>query len=113
MGQIEYLLAAVRHGAFNRAAPRCGVTQPSLTCAIRALERELGGALFRRGPRGSELTEFGRHLQPIFAQIAECAASARRAAEAFQDEHRTLVAVPDAPEPSERSQRLSRHGTAG
>ena len=50
MQQIRYFLALCEERNFTRAAGRCGVTQPSLTNAIIALERALGGALFQRRP---------------------------------------------------------------
>ena len=50
MQQIRYFLALCEELNFTAAARRCGVSQPSLTTAIGALERELGGALFERKP---------------------------------------------------------------
>ena len=46
--QVRYFLAVARALNFSRAAEECNVTQPSLTRAIRQLEDELGGNLFRR-----------------------------------------------------------------
>ena len=53
MQQIRYFLALCEELNFTAAARRCGVSQPSLTTAIGALERELGGRCFsesRRSP---------------------------------------------------------------
>ena len=50
MHQIRYFLALCEERNFTRAARRSGVSQPSLTNGIIALERELGGALFQRKP---------------------------------------------------------------
>src|SRR5919197_3082445 len=80
MHQIRYFLALCDELNFTRAARRCGVTQPSLTNAIRALERELGGAVFNRKPR-IELTELGRAVRPYLHEIAHQAATAREAAQ--------------------------------
>lgn len=60
--QLEYFLAVVDHGGMTAAATALHVTQPSLSQAIRLLERELGGRLFHRLPRGVELTSAGRAL---------------------------------------------------
>ena len=46
--QIRYFLAVCDTLNFTRAAERCNVAQPSLTRAVKLLEDELGGALFRR-----------------------------------------------------------------
>src|SRR5262245_24596761 len=68
MHQIRYFLALCEELNFTRAARRCGVTQPSLTNAIRALEGELGGALFQRKPR-IVLTELGAAIRPYLVEI--------------------------------------------
>ena len=76
MHQIRYFLALSDELNFTRAARRCGVTQPSLTNAIRALERELGGPVFYRKPR-IELTELGRAVRPYLQEIAQNAQHVR------------------------------------
>jgi hypothetical protein len=48
MQQVQYFLALCEELNFSRAARRCGVSQPSLSTAVSALERELGGALLHR-----------------------------------------------------------------
>src|SRR5438876_348993 len=63
MHQIRYFLALCAERNFTRAARRSGVSQPSLTNAISALERELGGALFQRKPAVA-LTTLGHAVQP-------------------------------------------------
>jgi LysR family hydrogen peroxide-inducible transcriptional activator len=80
MHQIRYFLALCEELNFTRAARRCGVTQPSLTNAMRALERELGGAVFHRKPR-IELTELGRAVRPYLQEIAQHAHSVRETAQ--------------------------------
>ena len=69
MHQVRYFLALCEERSFTRAARRCGVTQPSLTNVIRALERELKGTLFHRKPR-VELTDLGRGIRPHLQDIA-------------------------------------------
>ena len=59
MHQIQYFLALIEESSFTRAAKRCGISQPSLSNGIQALERELGGALFHRKPQIA-LTDLGR-----------------------------------------------------
>src|SRR5262245_27225736 len=79
MQQIRYFLALCEERNFTRAAERCGVTQPSLTNAIIALERVLGGALFQRKP-AIALTVLGHAVHPYLQRIAENAGHARDAA---------------------------------
>jgi len=57
MHQVRYFLAVARVLNFTRAADECNVTQPSLTRAIKQLESELGGDLFRRERPAAQLTE--------------------------------------------------------
>jgi DNA-binding transcriptional LysR family regulator len=60
--QLEYFLAVVDHGGFNRAAAALYLAQPSLSQAVRGLERDLGAELFHRIGRRVVLTEAGAAL---------------------------------------------------
>jgi Bacterial regulatory helix-turn-helix protein, lysR family len=88
------LLALCVELNFTRAARRSGVSQPSLTNAISALERELGGALFQRRPFIA-LTALGRAMQPYLERIAQNADHARETAQALIAAQ-TLIHVPTA-----------------
>jgi|SRR5215472_2937147 DNA-binding transcriptional LysR family regulator len=79
MHQVGYFLALCEELHFTRAARRCGISQPSLTTAIGALERELGGALFNRKP-SIALTGLGRMLRPYLGEIARNADHVREVA---------------------------------
>ena len=82
MQQVQYFLALCEELSFTRAARRCGISQPSLTSAIGALERELGGALFSRKP-SIALTGLGRIVRPYLDEIARNASHAREIARSF------------------------------
>ena len=62
MHQVRYFLAAVGELNFTKAADKCNVSQPSLTRAIKQLEGELGGDLFRRERPQAQLTELGHRI---------------------------------------------------
>ncbi len=84
MHQVRYFLAVARILNFTRAADECNVTQPSLTRAIKQLEAELGGDLFRRERPAAQLTELGQRMHPLLKQCYEAAAGARSLASAFK-----------------------------
>ncbi|MYV55138.1 LysR family transcriptional regulator [Streptomyces sp. SID3212] len=60
--QLEYLVALARERHFARAAASCYVSQPSLSAAIRKLERELDVPIVRRGRRFEGLTPEGERV---------------------------------------------------
>ena len=68
--QVRYFVAVSRLLNFTRAAEQCNVTQPSLSRAIKLLEEELGGLLFRRERESAHLTDLGHlvhpHLQSVY-----------------------------------------------
>jgi DNA-binding transcriptional LysR family regulator len=68
--QARHFLAICQERNFTRAARRCGITQPTITNSIRALEGKLGGALFQRYPV-VELTARGQALYPYLRRIVE------------------------------------------
>ncbi len=84
MHQVRYFLAVARILNFTRAADECNVTQPSLTRAIKQLEAELGGDLFRRERPAAQLTELGQRMHPLLKQCYEAAAGARSLASSFK-----------------------------
>jgi len=76
---LRYFVAVAEDRHVTRAAARLGIQQPPLTQQIQALERELGVSLFRRHPRGVDLTPAGHSF---FADAIDILRSVDRAIEA-------------------------------
>jgi DNA-binding transcriptional LysR family regulator len=77
MYQVRYFLSVARTLNFTRAAEECGVAQPSLSRAIKQLEAELAGDLFRRERPQAILTELGHRMLPILTRCYEGANNAK------------------------------------
>jgi DNA-binding transcriptional LysR family regulator len=81
--QIRYFLELCEELNFTRAAERCRVAQSSLTRAIKALEQELGGALFHRERANTHLSKLGQKVKPFLEQAYGHVEGARKQAQDF------------------------------
>ncbi len=91
---LRVLDAAARHLSFTRAADELAVTPAAVGQQIRALEDTLGAVLFRRTPKGLELTPEGEagliELRAGFLSFEE----AVRAMQAGQSSQSLAIAAP-------------------
>ena len=67
--QLHYAITISETGSFNKAAELLYVAQPSLTGAIKELEKELGIKLFNRSGRGASLTADGLEFITYARQV--------------------------------------------
>lgn len=70
---MRYVAAIANNGSFREAAKKLYISQPSLSHAIKELEKELDVQLFERTRQGASLTsegmDFFQYTQPILAQV--------------------------------------------
>lgn len=57
---MKYILAVYEAQGFTRAAERLGISQPSLSASVKAVENEVGTPLFERGFSPVRLTQAGK-----------------------------------------------------
>jgi len=85
---LRYIIAVAEEGHITRAAERLGMQQPPLSRQIKAIEREIAVQLFRRKPRGVELTDAGRAFldgaRAMLGKLDHTLESTRRAARGEQ-----------------------------
>lgn len=85
---LRYFLIVAEEQHFTRAAERLEMQQPPLSHQIRMLEKELGFDLFRRHPKGAELTAGGvaflQEAKAILHSVEQASAKAARAAQGFE-----------------------------
>ncbi len=83
MHQVRYFLAVAEELNFTRASEKCNVTQPSLSRAIKILEEELGGPLFRRERESIRLTDLGNLVRPHLQSVYDHSMLVRRLSQDF------------------------------
>ena len=73
--KYKYIYALYVEGSFTKAAQRLFISQPSLSAAVKSVEKEVGAPLFERRTNGVRLTEIGKE----YIQAAEEMQSAENA----------------------------------
>ena len=69
--QLRYVIAVADHGSMNEAAKALFISQPSLSGAVKELEKELGFELFLRTSRGIVVTPDGEEFLGYARQVTE------------------------------------------
>lgn len=79
LAQLRYFREVARLGSMTAAARALGLSQPTLSVAVRQLEESLGATLLQRHRGGASLTAAGaelvRHADEIFAMLDRAAAA--------------------------------------
>ncbi len=98
--QLAYFLAVVDQEGFVRAAEHLHLAQPSLSQAIKALERQLDAPLFHRHSRGVTLTEAGRALVGPARQVVRDLHTAGEAINAVKGLRHGRIDIASMPSPA-------------
>lgn len=73
--QLRGFFEVARERSFTRAAERLFLTQPAISLQLKALEEELGQALFERGRKSVRLTPAGEilfgYVREVFSRLEE------------------------------------------
>jgi DNA-binding transcriptional LysR family regulator len=97
--KLEFFIALARAEHFGRAAEELGITQPTLSAAIKQLEDQLGVLLVKRGSRFQGLTPEGEQVLAWARRIAGDARTMReemRAARHGLSGRLRIAAIPTA-----------------
>lgn len=76
--KLEFLLALSRERHFGRAAESCGISQPTLSSAVKSLEEQLGILIVERGSRFRGFTPEGERVLDWARRIVSDARTMRQ-----------------------------------
>jgi DNA-binding transcriptional LysR family regulator len=97
--KLEFFIELARQEHFGRAAEQLGITQPTLSAAIKQLEEQLGVMLVKRGSRFQGLTPEGEQVLVWARRITGDARTMKeemRAARRGLSGHIRIAAIPTA-----------------
>jgi len=83
---LRTFVTVAEEGHLTRASERLFTSQPAVSAHIKALEEELGVALFDRTPRGMQLTPAGTQLLASARQTLAAASAFQQQARGLQDQ---------------------------
>ncbi|GAB3285594.1 LysR family transcriptional regulator [Sinomonas notoginsengisoli] len=80
----RFLAALASEGSIGAAARSTGMAQPNASRLLEQMERSAGFPLARRTPRGTRLTDRGRVVAGLAAEVVEAAESVARSVGALE-----------------------------
>jgi DNA-binding transcriptional LysR family regulator len=98
---LQTFLAIVDEGSFSAAARRLGITQPSVSEQVRALEEHFGQPLFARPARHARLTVAGQRVREQATRVVLALETLERDLEALRDGTGGVLTLVASPVPGE------------
>lgn len=86
LNELRYIVTLAQEQHFGRAAERCYVSQPTLSIAVKKLEKELGVALFERSKTRVQATPLGERIVAQAQLVLEQSAAIKDIASAGKDQ---------------------------
>jgi DNA-binding transcriptional LysR family regulator len=90
---LALLVAVAQEGSIGRVAALSGLSQPSVSRRLAALERRLGVRLLARTTRGSDLTDEGRLVVDWASELLDAADTFSSSVASLRSEQRVGVRV--------------------
>ena len=98
---LQTFLTIVEEGGFSAAARRLGITQPSVSEQVRALEEHFGQPLFARPARNARLTVAGQRVREQATRVVLALETLERDLEALRDGTGGVLTLVASPVPGE------------
>lgn len=93
LNELRYIVTLAQEQHFGRAAERCFVSQPTLSIAVKKLEKELGVALFERSKTRVQATPLGERIVAQAQLVLEQSAAIKDIASAGKDQLSSPLSV--------------------
>jgi DNA-binding transcriptional LysR family regulator len=90
---LGLLVAVAEEGSIGRVAAQSGLSQPSVSRRLAALERRLGVRLLARSTRGSNLTPEGQLVVDWASELLDAADTFTSSVQSLRAEHRVGLQV--------------------
>lgn len=95
--QMIYILELAKTGNFNRAAENLYISQPTMTYQIKAVEQEIGFAIFSRSGKGASLTPAGEQfvttLRTVLSELKIAIEQGQNFAAKFKEDIRVMMPI--------------------
>jgi LysR family transcriptional regulator, hydrogen peroxide-inducible genes activator len=90
---LRYLAAVAAHGSFSAAARAEGVSQPTISNAVSAVEEACGARIFARSTRRLALTPAGDQLLPAVQVVLDALGELERATHLLRSPAQKLLRI--------------------